>query len=151
MRAVIQRVSHASVSVDGEVKGDITRGILILLGAGQEDSEQDLKYILDKTINLRIFPDEQGKMNLSLRDIQGELLIISQFTLYGDARKGRRPSFVQALHPDPAEKLYEEFISRAQQIEELVKVASGVFGADMKVDLLNDGPVTILLDSHKNF
>ncbi len=151
MRAVIQRVSHASVSVDGEVKGDITRGILILLGAGQEDSEQDLKYILDKTINLRIFPDEQGKMNLSLRDIQGELLIISQFTLYGDARKGRRPSFVQALHPDPAEKLYEEFISRAQQIEELGKVASGVFGADMKVDLLNDGPVTILLDSHKNF
>ena len=151
MRAIIQRVQHASVTVDQQITGQIQQGILILLGAGHDDSADDLQYILDKTVNLRIFPDQGGKMNLSLLDIKGDLLIVSQFTLYGDARKGRRPSFIQAMHPEPAEALYQSFINKAKQIEGLGMVASGVFGADMKVSLLNDGPVTIMLDSSKAF
>ena len=151
MRAIIQRVQHASVTVEQHITGEISRGILILLGAGHDDAESDLQYILDKTVNLRIFPDEQGKMNLSLKDIQGDLLIVSQFTLYGDARKGRRPSFTQAMPPEPAERLYQSFIEKAKSIQDLGHVSSGIFGADMKVDLLNDGPVTILLDSSRAF
>lgn len=151
MRAIIQRVQHASVTVDQQTTGAIQRGILILLGAGHDDDDKDLQYILDKTVNLRIFPDDEGKMNLSLKEISGDLLIVSQFTLYGDARKGRRPSFIAAMHPEPAERLYQSFITKAKEIQELGTVASGIFGADMKVSLLNDGPVTILLDSSKAF
>ena len=151
MRAIIQRVQHASVTVDQQTTGAIQRGILILLGAGHDDDDKDLQYILDKTVNLRIFPDDEGKMNLSLKEIAGDLLIVSQFTLYGDARKGRRPSFIAAMHPGPAERLYQSFITKAKEIQELGTVASGIFGADMKVSLLNDGPVTILLDSSKAF
>lgn len=150
MRAVIQRVATASVTVDEEVTGQIGRGLMVLLGAGEGDVEKDLDYILDKTINLRIFPDEDGKMNLSLLDIEGELLVVSQFTLYGDARKGRRPSFVKAMKPDIAEEMYERFIDRARA-RGVSKVATGRFGAMMDVRLLNEGPVTILLDSTKAF
>lgn len=150
MRAVIQRVATASVTVDEEVTGQIGRGLMVLLGVGEGDVEKDLDYILDKTINLRIFPDEDGKMNLSLLDIEGELLVVSQFTLYGDARKGRRPSFVKAMKPDIAEEMYERFIDRARA-RGVSKVATGRFGAMMDVRLLNEGPVTILLDSTKAF
>ena len=150
MRAVIQRVATASVTVDEEVTGQIGRGLMVLLGAGEGDVEKDLDYILDKTINLRIFPDEDGKMNLSLLDNEGELLVVSQFTLYGDARKGRRPSFVKAMKPDIAEEMYERFIDRARA-RGVSKVATGRFGAMMDVRLLNEGPVTILLDSTKAF
>jgi len=150
MRAVIQRVATASVTVDEEVTGQIGRGLMVLLGAGEGDVEKDLDYILDKTINLRIFPDEDGKMNLSLLDIEGELLVVSQFTLYGDARKGRRPSFVKAMKPDIAEEMYERFIDRARA-RGVSNVATGRFGAMMDVRLLNEGPVTILLDSTKAF
>ena len=150
MRAVIQRVSSASVTVDDEITGEIERGLLILLGAGEGDEKSDLDYILEKTINLRIFPDDDGKMNLSLLDVGGELLVVSQFTLYGDARKGRRPSFVKAMKPDVAEQMYEQFIERARQ-RGVSKVATGRFGAMMDVRLLNDGPITILLDSTKAF
>ncbi len=148
MRAVIQRVAHARVVVDGETTGEIETGLLVLLGAGDEDTREDLEYILDKTVNLRIFPDDEGKMNLSLRDVDAELLVVSQFTLYGDARKGRRPSFIHAMNPEDAERLYEEFVDEARAMG-VRKVATGVFGASMEVSLLNDGPVTILLDSTK--
>ncbi|MEC9396453.1 MAG: D-aminoacyl-tRNA deacylase [Myxococcota bacterium] len=150
MRAVIQRVSSASVTVDDEITGEIEQGLLVLLGAGEGDEESDLDYVLEKTINMRIFPNEDGKMNLSLLDIDGELLVVSQFTLYGDARKGRRPSFVKAMRPDVAEEMYERFIDRARA-RGVRKVATGRFGAMMDVRLLNDGPVTILLDSTKAF
>jgi D-tyrosyl-tRNA(Tyr) deacylase len=150
MRAVIQRVSSASVTVDDEITGEIEQGLLVLLGAGEGDEESDLDYVLEKTINMRIFPDEDGKMNLSLLDIDGELLVVSQFTLYGDARKGRRPSFVKAMRPDVAEEMYERFIDRARA-RGVRKVATGRFGSMMDVRLLNDGPVTILLDSTKAF
>lgn len=150
MRAVIQRVSSASVTVDDEITGEIEQGLLVLLGAGEGDEESDLDYVLEKTINMRTSPDEDGKMNLSLLDIDGELLVVSQFTLYGDARKGRRPSFVKAMRPDVAEEMYERFIDRARA-RGVRKVATGRFGAMMDVRLLNDGPVTILLDSTKAF
>jgi len=149
MRAVIQRVAHASVEVDGRTTGSIAKGLLVLLGAGKEDTDKDLDYVLEKTLNLRIFPDEQGKMNLSLLDIQGELLVVSQFTLYGDARKGRRPSFISAMHPEPAEAMYERFVEKASARG--ITVQTGEFGAMMNVTLLNHGPVTILLDSTKLF
>ena len=149
MRAVVQRVSYANVKVDGEIIGSIDNGIMVLLGVGTEDNENDIKYLSEKILNLRIFEDENGKMNLSLMDIKGEVLIISQFTLYGDCRKGRRPSFDKAGLPDEAKKLYERFIEVCG--ESGLKIQTGIFGADMKVSLLNDGPVTLMLDSKKLF
>ena len=149
MRAVIQRASRARVSVAGEIPGEIGKGILILLGVSRDDSEKEALYLLDKTLNLRIFEDADGKMNLSLLDIKGELLVVSQFTLYGDSRRGRRPSFIDAAPPEKANALYEFFVAEAgKQVE---KVATGRFQAMMDVELINDGPVTILLDSKKNF
>ena len=149
MRAVIQRASRARVSVAGEITGEIGKGILILLGVSRDDSEKEALYLLDKTLNLRIFEDADGKMNLSLLDIKGELLVVSQFTLYGDSRRGRRPSFIDAAPPEKANALYEFFVAEAgKQVE---KVATGRFQAMMDVELINDGPVTILLDSKKNF
>ncbi len=149
MRAVVQRVNNASVDVDDKCVGSIKKGILVFLGVGKDDTEADIHYLADKIINLRIFEDDSGKMNLSLRDIDGQMLIISQFTLYGDCRKGKRPSFDKAGAPDDANILYERFISYCSDCG--VFTQKGVFGADMKVSLLNDGPVTILLDSKKLF
>ena len=149
MRAVIQRVSRAKVTVDGETVGEIGKGILLLLGIAEDDSEKDAVYLLEKTLNLRIFEDASGKMNLSLLEINGELLVVSQFTLYGDVRRGRRPSFIRAAAPDEANRLYEFFVAEAgKQIE---RVQTGRFQAMMAVELVNDGPVTILLDSEKLF
>ena len=149
MRAVVQRVTYSSVKVDGEIVGEINKGFNVLLGISKEDTEEDMKYIKDKIINLRVFNDENDKMNLSLLDVKGELLLISQFTLYGDARKGRRPNFMDALGGDEARKFYEKFIEMMKDTG--LKVQTGIFGADMKVDIKNDGPVTILLDSSRNF
>ncbi|MBO5130776.1 MAG: D-tyrosyl-tRNA(Tyr) deacylase [Romboutsia sp.] len=149
MRAVIQRVTYSSVEVDGEIVGEINKGFNVLLGISKEDTEEDMKYIKDKIINLRVFSDENDKMNLSLLDIKGELLLISQFTLYGDARKGRRPNFMNALGGEEAKKFYDKFIEMMKETG--LKVQTGIFGADMKVDIKNDGPVTILLDSSRNF
>ena len=149
MRAVIQKVSRAKVSVDGGITGEIGRGILILLGVSREDSEKEAKYILDKTLNLRIFEDAENKMNLSLLDTKGEILVVSQFTLYGDARKGRRPSFVEAAAPEKADQLYKFFVSEARK--QIENVQTGKFQAMMDVELVNNGPVTILLDSSKLF
>ena len=150
MRAVIQRVSEASVQVDGMTIGSISHGLMVLIAAGPGDQESDAKLLADKIANLRIFGDEEGKMNLSLLDISGELLGISQFTLFGDARKGRRPSFVAAMEPVEAARLYERVL-RGLREAGVEKVACGSFGADMKVALVNDGPVTILLDTKKSF
>ena len=146
MRALIQRVSQASVSVDGEVTGEIGQGILVLLGVGPSDTESDGAWLASKVANLRIFPDENGKMNNSLLDIDGGALVVSQFTLYGDCRRGRRPSFVGAAPPDKAEPLYDRF---CEQMSELgtAMVGRGVFGAMMEVVLTNDGPVTLIIDS----
>lgn len=149
MRAVVQRVKNSKVDVDNNTIASIGKGLLVLLGVGEDDTDEDLDYIFDKVINLRIFEDEDGKMNDSLLDIGGELLVVSQFTLYGDARRGRRPSFSSSAKPDIAKEMYEEFIKKAR--EENIKTESGEFGADMQVELLNDGPVTILLDSKKTF
>lgn len=149
MRAVVQRVNSASVTIDRKVNGSINKGLLVLAGIGPEDTEKDLKYMCDKVLGLRIFEDEDEKMNLSLRDIEGELLVVSQFTLFGDCRKGKRPSFANACPPDRAKKLYEDFLKLCE--EEGFKPQHGEFGADMKVLLENDGPVTILLDSTKLF
>ena len=144
MKLVIQRVSRASVSVDGKTVGAIENGYLVLLGVGAEDTEAECERLAQKMINLRIFADENGKTNLSLKDVSGGLLIISQFTLYADCRKGNRPNFLNAKEPKEAERLYEYFCGLC---ERETHVAKGVFGADMKVELLNDGPFTILLDS----
>jgi D-tyrosyl-tRNA(Tyr) deacylase len=149
MRAVIQRVSRAKVSVSGEITGEIGKGILILLGVSRADSEKEAAYILEKTLNLRIFEDAGGKMNLSLLDIKGDLLVVSQFTLYGDARKGRRPSFIDAAAPEAANALYEFFVTEARK--QVGRVETGRFQAMMDVELVNDGPVTILIDSDKTF
>ena len=149
MRAVVQRVSSSKVTVDGEVTGEINKGLLVLLGVTHEDTSKDVDYIIDKVLNLRIFEDENEKMNLSLKDVGGELLVVSQFTLYGDCRKGRRPSFSSAARPEVATKLYEEFIEKARKEGTVTK--TGQFGAHMMVDLTNDGPVTILLESRKEF
>ena len=150
MRAVIQRVSRASVVVDGAAVGAIDRGLLVLLGAGTGDTDADLAYIVDKTVNLRIFPDDDGKMNRSVLDIGGGVLVVSQFTLYGDVRKGRRPAFTDALEPVAAKALYEQSLDRLRAAG-VTRVASGVFAADMQVELVNAGPVTILLDSKRAF
>ncbi len=149
MRAVIQRVKHAKVSIDDEIVGQIQNGILILLGVAQNDENGDLDYIFDKTIGLRIFEDEEGKMNKSLSDVEGSILVVSQFTLQGDARKGRRPGFTDAARPEKAIPYYEEFINRCKNAG--FNTQTGRFGADMQVELCNDGPVTILLDSTKLF
>ena len=149
MRAVVQRVIEASVSVDGEIVGKIGNGLMVLLGVGDEDNDQDLEYLVEKIVGLRIFQDENDKMNLSLMDVKGELLVISQFTLYGDARKGKRPSFIKSAKPDIGEKYYEEFIKKTKSLG--IKTAKGVFGAHMDVHLINSGPVTIMLDSKKLF
>ena len=145
MKVVIQRVSRASVSVEGQMTGQIGRGLLILLGVAQEDTEEDLQKILKKAVSLRIFDDDQGKTNLSLEDVDGELLVVSQFTLLADCKKGRRPSFFKAGDPKKAEQMYETFIHESRK--KVRKVQHGVFGAVMQVDLCNDGPFTILLDS----
>lgn len=149
MRAVLQRVSSSKVTVENNVIGKINKGLLVLLGVTHEDSSKDVDYMIDKILNLRIFEDENEKMNLSLKDVGGELLVVSQFTLYGDCRKGKRPSFSNAARPDLATKLYEEFIQKAK--EQDVVVGTGQFGAHMMVDLTNDGPVTMLLESNKSF
>ena len=149
MRAVVQRVTSSKVVVDGKIVGSINKGINVLIGISCDDNEGDLKYIRDKIINLRIFEDENFKMNKSLMDIGGEMLVISQFTLYGDCRKGRRPNFMAALGGEEAKKLYDQFVLMIKECG--IKVETGIFGADMKVDIQNDGPVTILLDSKKNF
>lgn len=149
MRAVVQRVNNASVEVDGEVIGKIETGLLVFIGIAPEDNEKDLQYMCDKIVNLRIFEDEDDKMNLSLLDISGELLVVSQFTLYGDCRKGRRPNFTASCEPIKAEKMYEKFLQMCEKNG--VEPQCGVFGADMKVSIENDGPVTILLDSGKLF
>jgi D-tyrosyl-tRNA(Tyr) deacylase len=149
MRAVIQRVTQSKVSVEGKTVGKIDKGILIFLGVADEDTEKDAVYLLEKTLNLRVFEDADDKMNLSLLDIQAELLVVSQFTLYGDVRRGRRPSFIRAAAPEKANRLYEFFVAEARKL--ITKVETGRFQAMMKVELVNDGPVTILLDSEKLF
>jgi len=149
MRAVIQRVLSSQVIVQGETVGQIGKGFNVLVGISVEDTMEDVKYIFEKVKGLRVFEDEEGKMNLSLAEVQGEILLISQFTLYGDARKGRRPSFIHAAKGEQAEALYEELAAKLRA--EGLPVAKGIFGADMKVLIENDGPVTILLDSKKTF
>ena len=148
MRAVVQRVTRAKVTIEGKVKGEIGVGYMVLLGVDEKDTEKDLDYIVEKLTGLRIFEDEEGKMNRSILDAQGSILLISQFTLYGDARKGRRPSFIRAARPDVAIPLYEAAIARLSRV---LPVQTGEFGAEMQVELVNDGPVTILLDSERNF
>ncbi len=149
MRAVVQRVTQASVSVAGERKGEIGQGFLVLIGVEEGDTDADLRYIADKVLHLRVFEDENGKMNRSLLDIGGRILAVSQFTLLGDARGGRRPSFIAAARPETANPLYERLV--ADWRSRGIPVETGVFGADMQVGLVNDGPVTILLDSRKLF
>ncbi|MFN8094880.1 MAG: D-aminoacyl-tRNA deacylase [Vicinamibacteria bacterium] len=149
MRAVVQRVSEASVRVDGAVVGAIGRGLLVLLGVGTGDSEDDADFLAEKVLNLRVFADEQGQMNRSLLDVRGGLLVVSQFTLYGDARRGRRPSYTDAAPPEEANRLYERFVSRVRPSG--LEVATGVFRAMMDVALVNEGPVTLLLDSRRQF
>src|SRR5256712_9202502 len=149
MRAVVQRVSRAKVAVEGRVTGEIGAGMMILLGVGREDTSTVAASMADKCANLRIFEDDQGKMNRSLLDVKGSVLVVSQFTLYGDARGQRRPSFISAAPPEQAARLYEEFVTCLQALG--VRVETGVFQARMTVELTNDGPVTILLDSEKLF
>ncbi len=149
MRAVVQRVSRAMVSVDGTIAGEIGRGLLVLLGVTHTDDDKDVDYLIDKLVNLRVFADEAGKMNLSLADLDGEMLVVSQFTLYGDTRKGRRPSFIDAAPGPQAERWYGRFVEKAR--ESIRKVETGDFGKMMDVELVNDGPVTIILDTEKAF
>lgn len=149
MRAVIQKVKRAKVTVENEITGEIGTGLLVLLGVSVDDTEKDLSYILDKTLNLRVFEDENDKMNLSLLDVGGELLVVSQFTLYGDTRGGRRPSYIKAAQPEKANEFYELFVAEARK--KISKVETGRFRAMMDVELINDGPVTIMIDSEKAF
>ena len=145
MRAVVQRVTNADVKIDGRVNGKIDDGLVVLLGVGNGDTEEDMKYIADKIIKLRIFSDENDKMNLSLEDVGGSMLVISQFTLYGDCSHGRRPYFGNAMEPVSANEMYEKFVAYIR--EQGIHTETGEFGADMKVSLTNDGPVTIILES----
>ncbi len=145
MRVLVQRVSEASVKIDGEVHGAIDQGLLLLIGIENDDTEEDANWISQKIVNLRIFSDEEGKMNLSSADIEGEFLVISQFTLHASTKKGNRPSYIKAARPETAIPLYEYFIAQLKKFDH--KVETGVFGADMKVSLINDGPVTIWIDS----
>ena len=149
MRAVIQRVSEASVMVGGQTVGAIRQGLMVLLGVARGDTSGDAVYLAEKTCGLRIFEDQQGKMNRSVEDISGSVLVVSQFTLLGDCRKGRRPGFTEAAEPELADNLYEEYVELLRQRG--ITVATGVFRAEMKVGLVNDGPVTMLLDSRKQF
>ncbi len=145
MKLVIQRVTHAKVTVEGKATGEIEKGFLVLVGIKQGDTKQQADYLVRKLCNLRVFSDENGKMNLSIKDVNGSLLIVSQFTLYGDCKDGNRPSFIQAAKPDEAIPLYEYFCDKCSENE--IKVEKGIFGADMKVELLNDGPVTIVIEN----
>ncbi len=147
MKAVVQRVSRAVVKVDGETIGQIDRGLLVLLGIGKADTETDADWMINKLLNLRIFPDDTDKMNHSVTDIRGGILIVSQFTLYGDVRKGTRPSFSDVMPPAEAERFYNEFMAELKKATSLT-VAEGKFAAMMDVELVNDGPVTIILESH---
>lgn len=149
MRAVVQRAKHASVVIDSETVGRIDQGLVVFLGIQPNDGEEQINWMADKIVNLRLFPDDQGKMNLSLFDIEKEMLIVSQFTLYGDCRKGRRPGFSSAAPPELAEPLYRRFIEVVEKLG--IRCATGRFGAMMDVELVNDGPVTLLLDSDKTF
>ena len=149
MRAIVQRVTYSKVVVDNKIIGEINKGFNILVGISKEDTKEDLKYLKDKILNLRVFEDENEKMNLSLLDVKGDILVISQFTLYGDCRKGRRPNFMEAEGGEKAKSLYDEFVLILK--ESNLKVETGEFGAYMKVDIQNDGPVTLMLDSKKSF
>ena len=149
MRAVLQRVTSARVTVEGETVGEIGSGLVVLLGVAGDDTAQDIKYLIEKIAGLRLFDDADGRMNLSVRDVDGGLLIVSQFTLYGDVRRGRRPSWSEAAPPEVAAPLYESFVREARRV--VARVATGSFRRMMKVELVNDGPVTILLDSRKLF
>lgn len=149
MRAVVQRVSKAKVTVEGEVKGQIGMGLLVLLGVSEDDTEDDVRYLADKLVTLRIFPDDEGKMNRSLIDVGGGMLVVSQFTLFGDCRKGRRPSFIKAARPELADSLYRIFVAEVQGRG--IQTGTGRFQAHMDVELVNDGPVTLLVDSRKEF
>jgi D-tyrosyl-tRNA(Tyr) deacylase len=145
MRVVIQRVSEASVTINNAIEGKINTGFMILLGIGHEDTNEDIEWLTQKITNLRVFSDEEGKMNLSILDIKGEILLISQFTLFASTKKGNRPSFIQSAKPEIAIPLYEKFIESLKDFG--ISVSTGIFGADMKVSLTNDGPVTIIIDS----
>ena len=149
MRAVVQRVTRANVTVDDEVIGEIGKGLVVLLGIARDDTKVEAAYLVDKIAALRIFDDEEGKMNLSVKDVNGALLIISQFTLYGDVRRGLRPSWIDAAPPEVAEPLYDFFVRQVKSV--IDNVATGKFQAMMQVELVNDGPVTILLDSNELF
>ena len=145
MRAVIQRVKHASVTVDNQITGEIKQGFLVLLGVTHSDTEKEVDWLAKKITDLRVFNDSEDKMNLGLKEVNGELLIISQFTLYGNCVKGRRPAFIDAAKPDMARDLYEKFLKKCKDLG--FKTEAGIFGADMKVELLNDGPVTLIIDT----
>lgn len=149
MRAVVQRVTRAKVTVEDEIVGEIKQGLVVLLGVARDDSQADADYLASKIVSLRIFVDDAGKMNRSVKDIGGGMLVISQFTLYGDVRRGLRPSWIEAAEPEAARRLYESFIAQVTKL--LTNVAGGSFRSLMQVELVNDGPVTILLDSRKQF
>lgn len=149
MRAVVQRVKNSEVKVDDNIIGSIKSGLLVFLGIGNNDGMDDIDYLIDKIINLRVFEDQEGKMNLSALDLDKDIMVVSQFTLYGDCRKGRRPSFFDAAPPDKAERLYDVFVNKINKFD--LNVETGEFQAMMDIDLINDGPVTLLLDSNKDF
>ncbi len=149
MRIVFQRVQHASVVIECTTVASIQMGALVFLGIGEDDTQKDADFLVRKIVDLRVFEDENGKMNRSLRDIDGECIVVSQFTLYGDCHKGRRPSFVRAKSPAEAEALYHYFVERLHETK--ITTQTGQFGADMKISLLNDGPVTLLIDTEKTF
>ncbi|MCF8008999.1 MAG: D-tyrosyl-tRNA(Tyr) deacylase [Halanaerobiales bacterium] len=149
MRAVVQRVKKCEVKVNNDLVGSINSGLLIFLGIGKDDAVDDIDYMIDKIVNLRIFEDDQNKMNLAALDLNKEIMIVSQFTLYGDCRKGRRPSFFDAARPDQAEKIYNIFIDKFKKYD--LNIQTGEFQTMMDIDLINDGPVTLLIDSKKNF